>query len=71
MDQRVLTPLQQALEAVEKLPVEGQAVLIEIVEKRLIEQRRKEIADNARVTLEAFREGRASYGTVADLRRET
>jgi hypothetical protein len=68
MEQPVLTPFQWALEVIEQLPVEDQRVLIEIVRRRLIEQRRAEIARNARATLQAFREGRARYGTVDDLR---
>ena len=68
MEQPVLTPFQWALEVVEQLSAEDQRVLIEIVRRRLIEQRRAEIARNAGATLQAFREGRARYGTVDDLR---
>ena len=64
------TPFQRALDSIEQLPTEDQEHLIEIVQKRLIEQRRAEIARNARATLQAFREERAHYGTVDDLRRE-
>jgi hypothetical protein len=35
-----------------------------------LEQRRGEIAANAQATLQAFREGRARYGTLDDLRRD-
>jgi len=70
MEQMISTPFQQALDAVEKLPVEDQETLVEIIRQRLIEQRRAEIARNAQATLQAFREGRASYGTVDDLRRD-
>ncbi len=55
---------------IEQLPAEDQENLIEIVRRRLIEQRRAEIARNARSTLQAFREGRAHCGTVDDLRRD-
>jgi len=64
------TPFEQALEMIEQLPAEDQENLIEIVQRRLIEQRRAEIARNASATLQAFREGRARYGTVDDLRRD-
>jgi hypothetical protein len=70
MTQAVSTPFQQALDAVEGLPFEDQETLIEIIRHRMIEQRRGEIARNAKTTLQAFREGRASYGTVDDLRRD-
>lgn len=64
------TPFQQALDMVEQLPAEDQVNLIEIIQRRLIEQRRAEIARNARATVQAFREGRARYGTVDDVRRD-
>jgi hypothetical protein len=71
MESPVLTtPFEQALEMIEQLPAEDQENLIEIVQRRLIEQRRAEIARNASATLQAFREGRARYGTVDDLRRD-
>ena len=64
------TPFQQALDMVEQLPAEDQVNLIEIIQRRLIKQRRAEIARNARATVQAFREGRARYGTVDDVRRD-
>jgi len=64
------TPFQNILERIEQLPVSDQEALVEIIQKRLIELRRQEIAENAHRTIQAFREGRASYGTVEDLRRE-
>jgi U3 small nucleolar ribonucleoprotein component len=64
------TPFQQAIEMVEHLSTEDQENLIEIIRQRLIEQRRAEMARNARATLQAFREERARYGTIDDLRRD-
>ena len=64
------TPFQEALEMIDRLPPDDQEALIEIVQRRFIDRRRDEIATNAQVTLQAFREGRASYGTVDYLRRE-
>lgn len=64
------SPFQQALEVIERLPTEDQASLIEIIQQRLAELRRVEIARNARNTLQAFREGRAHYGTIQDLQRD-
>jgi hypothetical protein len=58
------TPIQQALDEIEKLGAEDQQVVVEIVRRRL------DIAQNARATVQAFREGRARYGTVEDLRRD-
>jgi len=62
METTMSTPFQEALDYVDRLPVADQEALIEIVRRRLIEQRRHEIAANAQATLRAFREGRASYG---------
>ncbi len=70
MEQTTLTPFQQALDVIEQFPSDDQEALIEIIRCRLIEQRRAEIARNARATVQAFREGRARYGTVDDLRRD-
>jgi hypothetical protein len=64
------TPFEQALEMIEQLSAKDQENLIEIVQRRLIEQRRAEIARNSGATLQAFREGRARYGTVDVLRRD-
>ena len=64
------TPFEAALDVIDRLPPDDQVAIIEIVRKRIIDRRRREIADNAQATLQAFREGRASSGTVDDLRRE-
>ena len=70
MEQIVLTPFQQALDVIEQFPTDDQEALIEIIRRRLVEQRRAEIARNARATIQAFREGRARCGTIDDLRRD-
>ena len=64
------TSLQQALDAVEALPLEEQQTLVELIQHRLAEQRRDEIARSALDTLQAVREGRARYGSVEDLERD-
>ena len=63
----LVSPFEQALEFVEQLPATDQEVLLEIVRHRLSEQRRQQIAANAKATLAAFRAGQASTGTVDDL----
>jgi len=70
MELTIATPFQQALDVVEKLPAEDQETLVDIIRQRLIEHRRADIARNAQATIQAFREGRASYGTVDDMRRD-
>jgi hypothetical protein len=70
MNTRTMTPFQQALKFVEQLSVAYQEALLEVVRRRLVEQRRRDIAANAQATLQALHEGRASYGTLDDLRRD-
>lgn len=64
------TPFQKAIDAVESLPFDDREEVLEILKMRLVEQRRDEIASNAREALQAVREKRAKYGTVEDLKRD-
>lgn len=70
MEQVKTSLFQQALDAVEKLPPEDQETLIDLIQHRLVEWRRAEIARNAAATLQAVREGRARYGSVEDLKHD-
>ena len=70
MSSPTVTPFEQTLEMIDRLSVEDQVSLVEIVQRRLAEQRRAEIARNAQATLQAFKEGRAHYGTIEDLRHD-
>ncbi|MEW6060513.1 MAG: hypothetical protein AB1600_01095 [Bacteroidota bacterium] len=63
------TTLNDILSKVEKLPVEQQETLVEVITKRLIEERREKIAKNAETTLKAYRTGKAWRGSVSDLRK--
>lgn len=47
--------LDQALDTIMQLPLEQQEMLIEIWYKRRIEARRREIAQDAQISIEAFR----------------
>ena len=62
--------MQRALNVIEGLDEEEQALLLDIIHHRRIESRRAEIAENARATVLAFREGTARVGTIEDLRRD-
>lgn len=64
------TPFQKALDAIESLPVDSREEIIDIIKKRLVEDRREEIAANAHEAVSAVREGRANYGTIEDLKRD-
>jgi hypothetical protein len=63
-------PLQTVIEYVEALSPEDQELLLELMHKRRVEQRRREIATNAIQTLEALKTGRAKRGTLAELRAD-
>lgn len=68
---QVKAPLfQRALDVVEKLPPEDQETLIDLIQRRLVDLRRAEIAGNAAATLQAVRDGHARYGSVEDLKRD-
>jgi hypothetical protein len=64
------TPFQKAIEAVESLPFDDREELLEILRMRIAEQRREEIAANAREVLQAVGEKRAKFGTVEDLKKD-
>ena len=70
MEQSEISQLQRALDLVQSLSVEEQETLIELVQHRLAEWRRTQIARNAAATLQAVREGRAQFGSVDDLKRD-
>ena len=63
MSQAIPSRFQQAIDVVEALPPQDQETLIELIRRRLIERRKKDIARNVAETLQAVREGRAQYGT--------
>jgi len=65
-----VTPFQKALEAVESLPFDDREEIIEIIKRRLAEDRREEIAANAREAVKAVREKRAKYGTIEELKKD-
>ena len=70
MDAEPTFSVQQALDVIEHMPLEDQMTVIEVLQRRLLEQRRSEIARNATITLQAVRDGQARDGTVEDLKRD-
>jgi hypothetical protein len=68
MDQ--VSPVQQALDVIERLSPEERLTVIEVMQRRWVDERREEIARNAMMTLQAVRERRATYGTVAELKQD-
>jgi hypothetical protein len=61
---------QEVIETVEALPAGDQALLIEIVRQRLIQQRRAELAADIAEARNAYQRGEVRRGTVADLMEE-
>lgn len=61
---------QQAIEAVEQLPPNDQALLIEIIRQRLIEQRRTELAVEVAEARADYQKGKVRLCSVADLMKE-
>jgi len=57
----------KVLQTIEKMSLEDQQYISEILSRRLIERRREEIAKRAREAMQAYREGRVKRGTVQDL----
>ena len=58
---------QEIIDSVEKLSLDEQDYLFELIKKRRIEKRRLEIAANAKATLESLKQGTAKTGSVDDL----
>jgi hypothetical protein len=60
----------EALELIESLPEEQRRDLIDIVKRRLIEERRNEIANSIQAARGEFTRGEVKRGTVDDLLRK-
>ena len=61
---------QDALETVETLPLYQQEDLIEIVQRRLAERKRAELAEQIQLARAEYTRGEIRSGTVADLMKE-
>jgi hypothetical protein len=70
MEYTTTSPFQQVLDLVELMSFEDQASFIEVLNHRLTDYRREEIARNAAMTLQAIRDREAQYGSIEDLKRD-
>lgn len=61
---------QQALEAVEVLSLEDRAMLLDILQNRLRQQRRNELLKEVAEVRQEYAEGNVKFGSVADLMAE-
>ena len=57
---------QQAIETVEALSPEEQAILLEIIQNRLREGKRKELLENVAKSEQDYAEGKVKRGSVSD-----
>ena len=61
---------QKALEIIESLPEEQRESLMDIVKRRLIEERRDRLAQSIKEASEEYKRGKIRKGTVDDLMNE-
>jgi U3 small nucleolar ribonucleoprotein component len=61
---------QKALEVIESLPEEQRESLIDIIKRRLIEERRDRLAQKIKKAREEYKHGEVKRGTVDDLMDE-
>jgi hypothetical protein len=57
----------QMLDNVSRLPIDEQLMLAEIIKKRIIEQRRKELAKSVKESMVEYKSGKAKTGTLDEL----
>jgi hypothetical protein len=60
----------EALEMVDSMTIEEREQLLEILQKRLIDEKREELVKNIREAKQEYRKGKIKKGTVDDLMRE-
>lgn len=61
---------QKALETVEALPIEAQEILIDILEKRLAQQKRAKLVQEVHESEQDYAANRVRRGSVAELMAE-
>ncbi len=65
-----ISTLQQALDVVETLDPEEQAILVDIISKRLNQQRRNQLLQEVGQARLDYQQGNIKQGSVADLMAE-
>lgn len=61
---------QQAIESVESLSLEEQEILLDILQKRLHQQRRNNLTQEIRETRQEFTQGKVKFGSVDQFLKE-
>ena len=62
-----MTTLEQVLDSVMELPLDQRGILAEILHNRYIEERRRQIAADAEISLELFRAGKLKSHSAEEL----
>ena len=61
---------QELIESVEALPLDDQEILMDIINRHIIEQRREELVADMEESLQAYRKGEVRVGTVDDILKD-
>lgn len=61
---------QELIESVEALPLDDREILMDIINRRIIEQRREELVADLEESLQAYRNGEVRIGTMDDLLKD-
>jgi len=61
---------QLAIEAVEALSLEDQGMLLEVLQKRIYQQRRNELLEEIALVRQEYAEGNVKFGSVEDFLEE-
>ena len=64
------SPFQAAIEIVEQLSLEEQAQLLDIIYRRLVEQRHEHLVKEIAAARQAYQSGQVQRGTIDDLMAE-
>ena len=61
---------QETIEQIERLPIDDQMLLVEIIRQRIIQHRRNDLVEQVAKAREAYRSGNVRRGTVEDFLQE-
>ena len=61
---------QDLVDAVESMPLDDQSMLVELINKRIIEKRRAELVARVQEARDAFKRGDIKSGTFEDLMKD-
>ena len=61
---------QDLVEAVESMPLDDQSMLIELINKRILEKRRADLIAEVKEARDAFKRGEVKQGTIEDLLKD-